>query len=136
MALDPRTGAGVGVARYVRSEDDPEAAEIAVAVVDDWQRRGVGTRLASELARRAGEEGIRRFTGLLLADNELMLNLARELGDVRVLQRERGTVELAVELPARGPGRLTRLLHAVASGELRALTSLRPGAAAEPRAPA
>jgi len=119
VALDPNTGTGVGVARYVRSAEDPHSAEIAIAVVDDLQRRGVGTRLASALADRAREEGINVFTGLVLADNELMLNLAGELGQVRVLHRERGTVEIAVELPEQGLGRLTRLLHAVAAGDLR-----------------
>jgi GNAT superfamily N-acetyltransferase len=121
VALDPGTGAGVGVARYVRSAEDPETAEIAVAVVDDWQRRGVGTRLASALAERAREEGIRSFTGVLLADNELMLNLARELGEVRVLHSEHGTIEIAVELSDEAPSLLKRLLQAVAVGDLRAV---------------
>lgn len=80
VAVDPQTGAGVGVARYVRSKEDPQEAEIAIAVVDDWQRQGVGTRLASALADRAREEGISVFTGLVLAENELMLSLAGELG--------------------------------------------------------
>jgi GNAT superfamily N-acetyltransferase len=132
VAVDPRTGAGVGVARYIRSTEDPRCAEIAVAVVDDWQRRGVGTRLASALADRAREEGIEVFTGLILADNELMLNLAAELGRVRVLHREHGTVELAIDLPPRGLGRLTRLLRAVATGELRPFIRLPAVPGAEP----
>ena len=40
--LDPRTGEGVGVVRYVRLLDDPEEAEFAIAIVDDWQGRGLG----------------------------------------------------------------------------------------------
>src|SRR5512140_526068 len=32
---------GFGVARYVRSKDDPSRAEIAVTVVDDVQGRGL-----------------------------------------------------------------------------------------------
>ena len=36
---------GIGVARYVRIPDDPEVAEAAVTVVDDYQGRGVGTLL-------------------------------------------------------------------------------------------
>lgn len=35
-----------------------------------------------------------------------MLNLPKELGEVRILHHEHGTVELAVELPERGLGRL------------------------------
>src|SRR5689334_1911637 len=36
-ALGADDGEPIGVARYVRSESDPQAAEVAVAVVDDWQ---------------------------------------------------------------------------------------------------
>jgi GNAT superfamily N-acetyltransferase len=103
VAVDPRTGEGVGEARFIRSREDPHAAELAVAVVDDWQGRGVGTRLVSELARRAREEGITMFTALVLANNQAMLALAGELGEARVLHREHGAVELVIELPEKGP---------------------------------
>jgi GNAT superfamily N-acetyltransferase len=126
VAINPHTGEGVGVARYVRSEEDPEVAELAVAVVDDWQRRGVGTRLAAALADRAREEGITAFTGLVLADNQLMLNLADELGQVRTGPREHGTVELAIDLAEHGPGQLLRWLRAVATGDLKAWPIHRP----------
>lgn len=118
VAIDPRTGNGIGVARYVRSGEAPSTAELAVAVVDDWQGHGVATRLVSALADRARQEGIAVFTALVLADNELMLNLARDLGEVRTLHREHGTVELAITLPERGPGRVRQLLRAVAAGQL------------------
>ncbi len=119
VALDPETGEGVGVARYVRSRDDPSVAELAVAVIDDWQRRGVGSRLVTALADRAREEGIRSFTGLVLADNELMLDLLKELGEVEVSDPDAGAVQVTVELPETGLGRVTALLRAVARGELR-----------------
>lgn len=118
VAIDPRTEQGVGVARYIRSKEDPTAAEFAVAVVDDWQRMEVGTRLALALADRARQEGITMFTGLVLADNELMLSLAEDLGDVRVLHREYGTAEFTVELAEHGPVQLKRPLRAVATGDL------------------
>jgi GNAT superfamily N-acetyltransferase len=51
VARDPESGEGVGVARFVRSASDPEAAEFAVPVADDWHGRGVGTVLL--LARSA-----------------------------------------------------------------------------------
>lgn len=124
VAIDPRTGAGVGVARYVRDPSDPTQAELAVAVVDDWQRQGVGTRLVLALAARARQEGIATFTAQVLAENQLMLNLAEDLGDVRVCGREFGTVELRVDLPQSGPARLSRILRAAAAGDLR-LASLR-----------
>src|SRR5438876_2892092 len=42
VGLDADTGQGIGVARYVRMRDDPTAAEAAIVVVDQFQRRGAG----------------------------------------------------------------------------------------------
>jgi GNAT superfamily N-acetyltransferase len=118
VALDTEAEAGVGVARYVRSATDPTVAELAVTVVDDWQGKGVGGRLTAALADRARAEGITSFSALVLAENEQILNLLEDLGSVREVAREQGTVELTVELPARGLGRLRRVLRAVASGDI------------------
>jgi len=46
-ALDHADGRGVGIARYIRDAVDPQAAEIAVTVIDDWQGRGLGLRVRS-----------------------------------------------------------------------------------------
>jgi GNAT superfamily N-acetyltransferase len=99
VALDEATGEGVGVARYVRSGERPETAEVAVTVIDDWQGRGVGTLLLDVLAARAREEGISSFTALMLASNREMIELLERLGPVRIVHREGGTV--AVEAPVR-----------------------------------
>lgn len=125
VAIDERSGEGVGVARYVRSTDEETVAELAVAVVDDWQGRGVGTRLTAELAARARAEGITSFTALMLAENEIMRAVLDGLGEVRQEHSALGTVELVVDLPETGLGRLARLLKAVARGELVAFPRLR-----------
>ena len=75
VALDPDSGHGVGVARFVRSADDPEVAEVAVAVADSWHNRGVATALLDRLTQRAREEGVRRFSAEVLAENRPMLEL-------------------------------------------------------------
>ena len=46
------TGDGVGVARYVRLESQPDVAEAAVAVLDEWQHRGVGSALLWRVTER------------------------------------------------------------------------------------
>jgi RimJ/RimL family protein N-acetyltransferase len=121
VAVDPQTGEGVGVARFVRSTEDPNTAELAVAVVDDWQGHGIGSLLASELAKRAHEERIRCFTALALAENDAMLGILEDLGQVRSGSPQLGTVELAVDLPEEGISRLRRLLRAVARGDITVL---------------
>jgi RimJ/RimL family protein N-acetyltransferase len=68
LAFSPWPRAPIGVARYVRAELF-DVAEIAVAVVDEWQRQGVGTALVAALRERAAAAGIRRFTYTLLPEN-------------------------------------------------------------------
>jgi len=132
VAVDPRIPAGVGIARYVRWKETPQTAELAVAVVDDWHGKGVGTRLASALAERAREEGISVFTANVLANNSAMLSLAKDLGDVRILNRDCGTVELAIDLPDTGPGHVIPLLRAVASERLLPAPGARAASASAP----
>jgi GNAT superfamily N-acetyltransferase len=98
-ALDPQTGAGVGVARYVRLDDDPEEAEFAIAIVDDWQGRGLGRILLGELVEAARANGLQRLSGDVLAENDRMLELGRTVGrDARIGEVHNGVVRLVVEL--------------------------------------
>jgi RimJ/RimL family protein N-acetyltransferase len=94
IAFDDQSGETVGVARYVRSPTDPDAAEFAITVVDDWQRRGVGTELVKRLSERAREEGVHRFTAVLLAENHEMRSLLEKLGGFRL----RGGVSSVIEV--------------------------------------
>ena len=93
---------GLGFARYIRHAGDPQAAEIAIAVVDTWHRRGLGTQLSGR-ARRAG---IDRFTALASADNAAVAALLSTMGAKPVCQ-EAGTVEYQITLtqrPEHDPG--------------------------------
>ena len=49
---------GIGVARYVHLEDRPGTAEIALAVVDAHQRRGLGILFVALLWRLARAQGL------------------------------------------------------------------------------
>lgn len=99
-AIDPVTGEGVGVARYICLQGAADTAEAAVAIVDDWQHRGLGGALLSRLAARAREEGVRRFRAWMLAESRDMLHLFERLGPLRVRAREGDTVEIEVDLDA------------------------------------
>jgi GNAT superfamily N-acetyltransferase len=98
LAIDPGSRRSVGVARYVRDHAQADRAEIAVAVLETWQGRGVGRALLNRLAERAREEGITQFTALMLSDNRPMRRLLAVLGTTRLLGSEAGAIELAVDL--------------------------------------
>ena len=102
-ALDAATGRSAGIARYIRDRSDPATAELAVAVVDGWQGRGLGTELVSQLAERARQAGIRRFVALTAGSNVAMGVLLRRMGGT-VVSREFGTLEY--ELLLGGPPEL------------------------------
>jgi GNAT superfamily N-acetyltransferase len=126
-ALDPVDGRGLGVARYIRDANDPERAEVAVTVVDDWQQRGLGTELLGRLADRARQEGIHHFTALVAASNAAVVGLLEDSSvGVRVIQREPGTVEYEIELPPCGLGDgLREMLRAFGRRQLEPPDSIR-----------
>jgi RimJ/RimL family protein N-acetyltransferase len=127
VARDLGTGLGIGVARYVRAAPGSEVAELGIAVADDWQGRGVGTALLRQLSDRAREEGVRRFSALILDENRPMLDLIDDLGDVHVKGHDFGSVELEVELPEAGsPPALREAMRRVARGVLRFSPLARP----------
>jgi len=70
----------IGVGRYICAEDDHRRAEFALAVVDDWQGRGVGTLLMEHLARLAAADGVERFEAEILATNRKMFDVVVALG--------------------------------------------------------
>jgi GNAT superfamily N-acetyltransferase len=66
----------IGIARLVRKGD---TAEIAFAVVDEHQRRGIGTALVSALLADARAAGITEVTALVSAGNAAALALLRRV---------------------------------------------------------
>ena len=100
-ALNPADGRGVGIARYIRAPDDPQAAEIAVTIADDWQGRGLGTELLARLSDRARQEGICRFTATIAYGNAAMATLLQNMG-AELAGHDHGTVDYVVDLDRTG----------------------------------
>jgi RimJ/RimL family protein N-acetyltransferase len=103
VAENPRQPARrlIAVGRFVRLHDDPEAAEVAIVVADDWQRRGLGTVLTEQLATEARRVGVRRFTATMAADNVPAHRLMHKL--TSHLERQSsgaGVEELVLQLAA------------------------------------
>jgi RimJ/RimL family protein N-acetyltransferase len=88
----------VGVARYDRARDT-NVAEVAVAVIDEFQRRGLGGVLLGELARVARAEGIKTFQLIVLPENQQMLGLLRKMGWIHQAKLSGGVYEISFDLP-------------------------------------
>lgn len=90
---------GIGIARFIRSESDPETAEISIVVVDDWQHRGIGKRLLERIAGAAAERGVRRIRSVALADNpDIRELLQRHTENLEIRRVEPGVVEFSFPL--------------------------------------
>lgn len=90
----------VGVARYIRLPD-PATAEVAVAVVDPYQGRGIGSLLLDALVLEALRGGICRFHGSVLADNAPMRAVLEGTEARFSRDDEPGATHFEIDLPAR-----------------------------------
>jgi ribosomal protein S18 acetylase RimI-like enzyme len=75
----------VAIARLVR---DGSSAEIAFAVADAYQHRGIGSALAGELVSDARAAGITEITALASSDNPAAVALLRRIAQVRDIKLE------------------------------------------------
>ena len=91
-------GRPIGIARFVRSDTDTSAADVAVAVVDRWQRRGIGRQLARALAEYADRVAVRRFTVDMMRANTGALRLMHHAGEVRPVSLDQYSAEYEVTL--------------------------------------
>ena len=100
QAIDDDDRPGVGLARYVRSRDDPGVAEAAVTVLDAYQSRGIGTTLLRRLANHARGNGISTFTASVMWENRGLLDGLRAFG-AEVGPGEPGVALVQIALPER-----------------------------------
>jgi len=69
----------IGVARYV-AETGRDSCEFAIAVADEWQHKGLGSRLMKALIAAARSRGIGEMHGEVLGSNRKMLGFTAKLG--------------------------------------------------------
>src|SRR5690606_10214743 len=89
----------IGVGRYDVTPEDPTTAEVACAVVDAHQGRGIGTELLQLLTSYVRTHGIDRFRAFLLQENRQMMRVFRNSGFelTRTLEEGMYTVDFPVE---------------------------------------
>lgn len=83
----------VALANYARLRDR-RAAEVAFTVDDEYQGRGIGTRLLEQLVELAGAAGIEEFVAEVLPENRNMLVVFRDAGFDVVRELEGGELEI------------------------------------------
>jgi RimJ/RimL family protein N-acetyltransferase len=89
-----------GVARFVRWQEDPEAAEVAIVVADPLQGKGLGRELGRRLADEARERGVKRFTATLLGENVAAHRLFASISNRLHATYDSGLEELVAEIAA------------------------------------
>ena len=75
---------------------EPGVAEVAFAVADDDQQRGIGMRMLEQLAEIGAERGIHRFVAEVMANNGPMLGVFEHAGFA--VRRRGSSGELTVSL--------------------------------------
>jgi RimJ/RimL family protein N-acetyltransferase len=106
LALVVESGASaepelIAVGRY-DATDEPNTAEVAFVVQDDWQNRGLGTILFDAILRAAAARAYRRFRAYVLADNRRMLDLITRFTRVESRKTEQSVTELVFTRRAEG----------------------------------
>jgi GNAT superfamily N-acetyltransferase len=106
---DPRSGLTLVATRVQAGESrilatgsylakDKRTAEVALAVADGFQGKGLGTLLLERLALLAVRQGFRHFWAVALAENQPMLEVLRESGFALAERPDRGEVEVDLAL--------------------------------------
>jgi RimJ/RimL family protein N-acetyltransferase len=86
----------VGGGRYIVAE--PGRAEMAFMVIDEWQGRGIGTRIARHLITLAREAGLTELVAEVLPENSAMRQVFKRLGFVTAATRDPDTIHLVLDL--------------------------------------
>jgi RimJ/RimL family protein N-acetyltransferase len=96
IALSELGMPGVAIARYYRLPDEPEVAEVAVTVIDDYQNKGIGPMLLGILAQRAAASGVTSFRAWVLEENRRAVRILTRIGGRAT--HDRGVVQLDIDI--------------------------------------
>lgn len=95
-------GSGAGVARYIRLEDR-DCAEVAVTVLDDFQKRGLGSALFLALVAVARADGVPAFCFEVVPTNnrvrEILSLFRAKVAEVDGLMEARVELREEIEVP-------------------------------------
>jgi GNAT superfamily N-acetyltransferase len=72
---------GIAVIRMIRTNTCPEESEVAVTIIDEFQRIGLGTFLLNLMICAAFERGVRRLSFNFMPTNEGIRHLIHRMGN-------------------------------------------------------
>lgn len=87
----------IAIGRYIHTEK-ASRAEVAFAVLDEYQGHGIGTLLLKHLARIARRNGIRQFSANVLGSNHQMLEVFANSGFPVHDSSEYGVVHVTLDI--------------------------------------
>jgi acetyltransferase len=94
---DPEKRKLLGVGRVILGPDRSEA-EFSIAVADIWHGKGIGRTLLEQCLDAGRDYGVGTVHGIVLAENQHMLNLGREMGFRVSRGKDARTYELSIDL--------------------------------------
>jgi acetyl coenzyme A synthetase (ADP forming)-like protein len=117
-----------GIATYARDRDKPDRAEVAFAIAEALQGRGIGTRMLEVLAGIARDHHIHTFDAYVLQDNRRMMQVFLDSGFEIERRLEGGVFHVVLSLEP------TPLYEAKAAARSRAAATASMKSFFEPRA--
>ena len=87
----------VAMAEYALN-DDGTPPEVAIAVADAYQRRGIGVGLITALATLALAGGHHSWSGEVMSENEGVLSMLGQVGTVRIIEESAGVSHIEIDL--------------------------------------
>ncbi len=130
VEIDPEGNelSGIGMARFVRVPGDPEAGEIAITIVDEWQGLGIGRILLHRLLAAMSERGVAKAVGRMHVENLRMRRLLEPYLPEDGIFREDSTLVFEMPVPehddavmaqlARNAAAVVRMFRLAAEGML------------------
>jgi len=99
--IEDHTETVVGIGQY-RKWRDRNYADLAIAVRDDFQRRGIGTEILSYLSLLAKNEGLEGFTADVSGENRVMQKMLERLSAHVKKTVEQGLCEYEITFDRNG----------------------------------